>query len=358
MTNHDITNDRLYNQQLSSSKFKRPEEIVKYMCAMQAQDYKGAKWSVGLRVSGITDHDIEKVIAEKKIVRTWSQRGTLHFINSEDLRWIISLTSERCINSSKRRYKELELDDKTLFISNDIFAKALSQNDELSRTDLLNLVEQNGISTAGQRSAFMLQRASLDGIMCQIRTEKNVPYYVAVDGSIPDLVKFSREEALAEFALRYFVSRNPATLQDFVWWSGLKVTDARIGLEAIKHRFTKEVFFDNEYWIDSNSELNKTDMQNEVYLLPGFDEYLIAYKDRSASLNKKYMSRINSGGGMLSPTIVINGSVVGTWQRKFVKEKAEIHVQPFSEFTETELQAILFTAQQFGQFIEIDIAIL
>ena len=158
------------------------------MGAIQAQDYAGAKWSIGLRIPGITDKNVEKALKDKSIVRTWTLRGTLHFVSSSDLHWILEILSPHIISRNNRRYKQLNLDDETLSKSNAILSNSLMDGNQLTRTELLDIIEQEGISTDGQRAAYMLQRASLDGLICQSIMKRNNPTYISTKGFILSLI--------------------------------------------------------------------------------------------------------------------------------------------------------------------------
>ena len=250
MNLRDIALERLCSQNIEYHRYKSPSELVAWMGALQAQDYAGAKWSIGLRIPGITDKNVENALKNKSMVRTWALRGTLHFVSSSDLPWMLEILSPHIISRNKRRYKQLNLDDETLSKSNDILNNALADNNQLTRKELLEIIEQKGISTEGQRAAYMLQRASLDGLICQSVMKHNNPTYISTTGFTKS--KIGIEEGLKELAWRYFNSHGPATLKDFVWWSGLLVKDARTGLNAIKSQLKKEI------------------VNGQTYLLPPF----------------------------------------------------------------------------------------
>lgn len=346
----NIVVQRLHGQQIEHPRFKTPRETVEWLGAMQAQDYAGAKWSVGLRLPGSAESDVEQAIADKTIIRTWVVRGTLHFVAAADVRWMVALVAPRVIASNARRYRELELDARTLARSNAALAKALQGGKQLTRTALFAILEQQGISTQGQRGVFMLQRASLDGLICQGVMRSNDPTFMPLDDAFPKSKTLERDEALAELAKRYWASRGPATLQDFVWWSGLLMTDARAGLEAVKAQFVQETLDGKTYW---RSRVKPTTKKTApiAYLLPGFDEYLLGYKDRTASLDEPRYKRLTPPNGMLPSTIVINGRVVGTWKRTFEKGAVVIVANPFSPFTAVDRRAIAVAAQRYSEFL-------
>ena len=270
----DIAHQRLRSQQIEHTNLKLPGEMVPWLIAVQAQDYAGAKWSLGLRLPECTDADVEAAIAEKTILRSWVLRGTLHFVARTDIHWLLALVAPRIIAGNKRRYRELELDEPTLIRSNDLLMKALQGANQLTCKALLAMLEQNGISTEGQRGIYMLQRASLDGLICQGAVHSNNPNFVKLDEIPHKMMK--REEALAELAGRYFTSRGPATLQDFIWWSGLPAAEARVGLDSIQTQLVHETVDDKTFWGSASIKMARDNPQS-LYLLPGFDEYLLAY---------------------------------------------------------------------------------
>jgi Winged helix DNA-binding domain len=344
----DIALQRLRNHQLERPRFGTPGEVVAWLGAVQAQDYAGAKWAIGLRLPESTDAGIEAEISGASLVRTWAMRGTLHFVAAADLRWLLALVAPRIIARNARRYSELGLDEGTLSRSNAVLAGALRGGKRLDRSELLDVLEHGGISTRGQRAAYMLQRASLDSLICQGVMRRNNPTFVLVDEWLPETRAMEPGEAAAELARRYFTSRGPATLQDFVWWSGLPTADAGAGLEEIKGYLVRETIEDKTYWL---SRPAPEDGSSGLYLLPGFDEYLLGYRDRSASLNPARAKALNAGGGMLNPTVVADGRVVGTWKRTFKKDAVVIEASPFAPLSEASNRALSAAAGRYGRFV-------
>ncbi len=344
---------RLQNQQLEQSRFKKPGEVVEWLGAVQAQDYAGGKWSIGLRLPESTDTSIEQAIADKTIIRTWAMRGTLHFVAASDIHWLIDLLAPRVIASNARRYRELELDEQTLAHSNNVLKNAVQDGKELNRRELLAILEKNSISTEGQRAAYMLQRASLDGLICQGVARRNIPIYRSFPEPLPKTNAMGRGEALAELAKRYFKSHGPATLQDFVWWSGLLVVDAQAGLETVQSQLIPETVANQTYW-RSQSVLNVPDSPPRAHLLPSFDEYLLGYRDRSASFNALQAKNINLGN-RFSPTIALDGRIVGTWKRVFKKGAVVITTKLFTTPKTAENQALSTAALRYGEFLDMSV---
>lgn len=345
MKTADILKFRLHNHQLEEAKFKKPDRLLSWMGAVQAQDYPGAKWSLGLRLPGSTEAMIEQAIFEKKIVRTWLMRGTLHFVAASDVRWMLNLLAPRIISRNARRYRELELDEPKLARSNEVLKNAV-QEEELGRRELLLILEENGISTKGQRAAYLLQRASLDGLICQSVTIRNNPTYFSLDSLTKN---YKPEDALVELAKRYFTTRGPATLQDFVWWSGLLMADARDGLEGVMSDLVSEEWNGKTFWRTPHPIL-ESDLLPTVHLLPTFDEFLISYKDRSASLATSSAQEV-AVGNRFKNTIAINGKVVGTWKRNLKNDGRIITSKLFRQLNAPENNALKMAGKRYGEFL-------
>lgn len=345
----DIPHLRLYNQHISRQDFHEPHEILAWSGVMQGQDYTGAKWSIGLRLPACTDAKIEQAIEQKTILRSWLLRGTLHFVAAQDIYWLTELIGSRQIASNARRYRELELDEQTLSRSNEILVRTLQNHPQVQRTALFEILEQSGISTRGQRGYYLLHHASLSGLICQGTAPKNESYFMLM----PEFKTLPHDMALAELAKRYFTSHGPATLPDFTWWSGLPAADARAGFEAVKSQFVSETVDQHTYWMSpiTQSLPNKS---HEMYLLAGFDEYLLGYKDRSAVLAPQHAQKVVPGGnGVFFPTIVVNGQVVGTWKRTLKKETLTLAPTLFENLSEIELQIFTTQAEKYARFLEV-----
>ena len=343
--------ERLHSQQLDRTRLRQPAEVVAWLGAVQAQDYAGAKWSLGLRLPATSEAAVERAIEAKTIVRTWAVRGTLHFVAAADVHWLLALLAPRIIAGCARRYRELELDADTLKRSSRALARAVQGGQQPTRTELLATLRKQGISTRGQRAAYMLQRASLDRLICQGVTRRNNPTYLSLTETAPEGKLMPRDEAAAELARRYFISRGPATLADFVWWSGLGAAEARAGLEAVKTELVEESRDGEAFWLAGGAAAGQARASSRAYLLPGFDEYLLSYRDRSASLAPVDAKRLKPANGMLNPTVVLGGRVIGVWKRTFSKGRVVIAVRSFAPLTAGQTRAVAAAARRFGKFL-------
>ncbi|MBN1219139.1 MAG: AlkZ family DNA glycosylase, partial [Anaerolineae bacterium] len=283
MTSFDIAPQRLHNQSIAPAVSETPGDVVKRLGAVQAQDYLGALWAVGLRMQAATEQIIEQAIRDRQIIRTWPMRGTLHFVASEDVRWMLALLTPRVMAGAARRHRQLELDAATFARSETLFATALQGGQRLTRPEMMEVLEQGGISPDGQRGYHILGWAARSGFICFGPRQGKQDTFVWLDDWLPEGKTLSREESLAELAKRYFTGHGPATVQDFIWWSGLPAAEARTGLKMVEAGLAREELDGQTYWFLPSSFRAEV-ASSTAYLLPAFDEYLLGYRNRSAVL--------------------------------------------------------------------------
>jgi hypothetical protein len=314
----------------------------------------GRNASPGLRGSKMVDWVAP---ARRQRRRTWPMRGTLHFVAPADVRWMLALLAPRIIASGARRRQQLELDEATIARSQELFARGLEGGKQLTREEMYQLLEQAGVSTAGQRGYHMLARAAQDALICFGTPNGKQQTFVLLDEWAPQTKHLAGEEALAELARRYFTSRGPATLQDFMWWSGLAAADAKRGLEAARPALIHETMDNRVYWLSPHTP-GLENNQHTACLLPGFDEYLLGYRDRSAALDPAFAQQVCPGGnGVFFPTIVIDGRVAGTWKRTRKKGKVVITPSPFYGLSRAEYDAFAAAAECYAAFIGLPLAL-
>jgi hypothetical protein len=178
-----------------------------------------------------------------------------------------------------------------------------------------------------------------------------------LDEWLPPAPEPVREEALAKLAKRYFLGHGPATLPDFERWAGLKTSDARAGLEMVKSDLRREELDGQVYWL-CPQEPPSSATTPAVYLLPGFDEYILGYKDRQAVLEPQYAQKVVPGGnGVFMPTIISSGRVVGTWKRAVKKNKLLVTPVPFCELSPAETEGFAAAAASYGRFMEMPVEV-
>jgi len=347
----DITQQRLANQHIGFPGLKKPADVVRWLVAVQAQDYAGAKWALGLRLKRATETEIEQAFTDGSILRTHLMRPTWHFVTSADIRWLLALTSPRVHSINAHMYRKLELDDTIFKRSNATLAKALRGGQTLTRDELRSVLEREGIAVNGDlRMSYFMMRAELDAIVCSGPRRGKQFTYALLDERVPETKTRARDEALVELARRYFVSRGPATVQDFAKWSGLTVIDGRNGLEGVKRHLQCEIVAERSYWFPTSIP-DAGDASPNAHLLSIYDEYISSYKDRSAMVSESYAAKLSGLGNALSYIVVIDGQIVGTWKRTITKNSVTIEPNFFKRLTPAERQAVEIAAQRYAQFV-------
>jgi hypothetical protein len=248
---------------------------------MQAQDFGAAKWAVGLRTRGTTDATIETAIANREFLRSWPMRGTLHFVAPEDLAWMLELTAERTIRGAATRLGQLGIDDRALARARELAVEHLAGGRVLDRPSLQSAFEAGGLDTSGQRGTYFLWHLSISRVIVFGPRIGKLHSFVLLDEWVTQPRRLERDEALAEFARRYFTSHGPATVRDFAWWSSLTLADARRGLSIARDTLDALVVDGTEYFLARDAR----SATSGLHLLPGFDEYILGYQDRSAPMS-------------------------------------------------------------------------
>lgn len=351
MIGHPIPSQRLYHQHISQNRFERPDQIVDWLGAVQAQDYAAAKWALGLRLQNSSDAAIEQAFTEGAILRTHVLRPTWHFVTPANIRWMLALTAPRVHAFNAYQYRQFKLDASIFKKSQATLAGALHGGRQMTRAELGSVLREAAIPTDELRLTLLMMNAELEGVLCSGARQGKQFTYALLDERAPQARPMNKEEALAELARRYFTSRGPATLRDFVWWSGLTTTDARRGLEMIKSQLSEENIAGETYWLCAESTPTETSSPT-AYLLPNYDEYVVAYTERGAIYDGLGNDKLDARGNVLfNYVIVIDGQVVGTWKRTIKKAAVEIELTPFGVLTAAQHQAVAHAAQRYGAFL-------
>ena len=346
----DITRTRLRNQRLSGGRFTTPEEVVRWLGAVQAQEYGHAKWALGLRMQRARDAEIEAAIADGKILRTHVMRPTWHFVAPDDIRWMLALTAPRVSAAMAPYNRRLELGATVFRQSQRAIVRALRGGRQLTRQELKAVLQRAGVRTDGvQRLAHLVMQAELDAVICSGARRGKQFTYALLDERVPMSRPLRRDEAIAELARRYFTSHGPAQVHDFAWWSGLTIADARAGLASVERDLAQDKVDGRTYWF--SSLVRTLTASPTAYLLSLFDEYLIAYKDRRAALDTSRWTR-NASRDPFSAPIVVNGQVVGGWKRVQNGSSIRIALTPFAPLGKRHVAAITDAARAYTRFME------
>lgn len=349
----DIAVQRFRNQQLLHQQHKTPDALVRWCGAIQAQEYLHALWAVGQRVQGAKSTDIETAIAERKIVRTWPMRGTVHFVPAEDVHWMLKLFAPRVVHATRSVYAKAGVDEATLAQSRKALVKAL-RGTALTRKEVYTVLDDAGVAATaatavGSRGLHIIVRLAMDGVLCFGPRQGKQPSYVLLDEWVPRPRKLNREEGLAELALRYYQSHGPATERDFAWWAGLTLGDARIAIACTTPTLDREHVDGQTYFF---AGWHKVAGSGHVHLLPMFDEFTVAYERRDILLHPEYAAQLNGRpNGALSPVIVCDGQIIGTWQREFQPNAVAVTTSCLVRQDASMRNAVAEAVSRFGAFV-------
>jgi hypothetical protein len=360
-----IAAQRLAAQQISRQAFGKPAELVAWMGAVQAQEPLAARWAVGLRLgeraggAAARADAITDALADGSVLRTHVLRWTWQLVTPVDLHWMLPLVAPRLMVRAARRHRELALDARTFRRAEAAFTRALGDGAHRTRGELGAALRAAGVDPGGQRLPHLLGHAELQGLLCSGAPRGKQATWALLARRAPRTgPALTRDEALAELARRYFRSRGPATAADFAWWSGLAPADARAGLAAVAAELASQSIAGVTYWRAHRAPRAPAAALADAYLLPAFDEYLVAYRDRSAVLSARDTRRINAGGGLLAPTVVVGGRVVGAWRRTLGRGVVTIALSLFEKPAPRERARIAAAAERYGAFLGLAVELL
>lgn len=348
---NDILQLRLLHQQIASSQYKSIKTLVEWMGAIQAQDYAMSKWAVGVRLPGTTEKSVQQAFDEGDILRTHLLRPTWHLVSASDIQWMLQLTAPHIKAFMKFRGKWLGLTAAVIEKCNKIIEQALLNELFLTRDELIKALDKSGIKTRGDNlAAHIFMMAELEGLICSGKERGNKTTYALLKNRAPLTKTFSREKALSMLALKYFSSHGPATLEDFAWWSGLPIRDARTAIEMNDQKLAAVTIDKRLYWF-SKENPGHFRKEDKAYLLPAYDEFIISYKDRSALLTTDHHKKAISSNGLFRPIILVNRKAAGTWKRTIKKDTVIIETAFFHSPDKKERNLIEEAAEKYGVFL-------
>lgn len=356
MTRAELLRLRLRSQGLvrrAASTAAAPEQVVDRLFALQAQDLPGVLWSLGLR-AGATRADVKQAFDRGALVRTWPFRGTLHVIAAHDVRWVLGLTGLRTLSSAAKRHRDLGLDDGAFQRAHDAAVESLHGGRALSRRDLMQRLGQHGVSTEGQRGAHLLGSLCLAGTCVLGPFDGDEQLVVLLDEWVPAPRALEGDEALAEIAVRYVAGRGPATEGDLASWTKLPLRDLRRGIAAAGDQLATVQSAGVTYLVhEPTLSAVSSSEPCPVLLLPGFDELLLGYADRSASLPPRHAPlTVPGNNGMFKATAVSRGRVVGLWSRRSTSTATVVTATPFEPpFPGAVTRALKRVARDYGHYL-------
>ena len=347
-----IVRRRLRAQRLSGTPFASPVEAVGWFVAVQAQDWPAAAWAIGQRSRSASAASIDSLLGSGALLRTHLLRPTWHAVLPEDVRPLLALSGRRVRRSQAARRRELGIDDEALLSRAEAaFAEALRGGQQLTRAQLAEVLTAAGIDPGGQRLPHLLLVAEADQVVISGgRRGRQLTWALFAERVAPQDVR-PETDLVRELAVRYMRSRGPATLDDFAWWSGLPASQARRGLEAAGKELREEAIGGVGHWSHAGAGTPRGAAQ-PAHLLPNFDEYTVAYRDRSAVLHpgRPHDPGIFGFGSILSNAVYIGGRLAGAWRRTQAGAQLSVEVRLLGRVSPAEEAAIAAAAERYGAF--------
>lgn len=352
--NSAIAARRLENQLITRPRRGGPADVVQWLGAVQAQEYAFAKWALGLRMrAAATDAAIERAFDDGKILRTHVLRPTWHFVTPADIRWMLELTAPHIHRAMASYNRRLELDTATLHRAIQVFERALRDGRDLTRAELAAELERAGLIARGQRLAHLVAHAELEGVVCSgPRRGKQFTYALLAERA-PTARSLPHDEALAELTLRFFRSHGPATIRDCNWWSGLTTAHIKRGLEMNRARAVEND--GRTYWTIARAGRGNS-AGAAVHLLPIYDEYLVAYRDREAVPHGPMTITTESRAKvMFLHALVINGEIAGTWKPRLDANGVSVEVTSLRRLTASDRPGIAAATARYSKFLGVPV---
>ena len=334
---------------------RTPLQVAQWFGAMQSQDAASGHWSLGVRCEGSTEATILAAFESHAIVRTWPMRGTIHTVPAVDLRWMLELTGIRALTGAARRREQLGLTLQNADRAANVLADALRTTPVLTRAEAVASLAADGLDVAEQRSYHLLWYAAQIGVTYIGPQRGSDQTFVLIEDWSPKQVQLTRTEALTELLFRFVRSHGPVGLREFVGWTGLTLGDAKVAAAANAGRLRPLASEVGEVWVTEEAaariaanELTPPSM----VVLPGFDEFMLGYKDRSLHVPAGGMDRIVPGGnGMFRATVVADGMAIATWKRTLKGDRVAIEVEPFINIKPALSKRITAAFTRYGHFL-------
>jgi hypothetical protein len=350
--NAELLRRRLRNHRLVGSPFRSAADAVGWFGAVQSQDYAGAKWAISLRANNLSEAAVDRAFDRGDILRTHILRPTWHFVRREDFKWLVGLSGPRLNTCNGSLYRRMGLDSKLFARARKVFERSLGNGAHLTRTELAAALGKSGLASTGLRLALVVMQAELSGLICSGPRRGKHFTYALVDARVPDTAAKARDEALAELVRRYFTSHGPATIRDFVWWSGLTVADAKRGLEINAGDLVHAPFDGLTCWF-ATGRPPRISEEPIVRLLANYDEYFVAYRDRTMFNIPRPDVRVPRSESVFAHQVAINGQLCGPWSRILRASRVEIRVRPTRALSRAERAALGEAVERYGRFLQL-----
>jgi DNA glycosylase AlkZ-like len=346
----DIAAERLRRQRLLRTTLGDPVSVVGWLGAVQAQEYPAARWGLGLRGAGFTDADVEAAFDRGAILRTHVLRPTWHFVTPADIRWMLALTGPRVQATMATYHRTREIDAALLAKSRKVIERTLRGGQTRTRKEIAGALRLAGIDVKTLRLVFVVIDAELEGVICSGPRRGKEFTYALLEERVPPAPVLKGDEALAELTRRYYTSHGPATIRDLAWWSGLTQGSIRRGIEILGSRLTKITAQDLTCWC-CEPPRSRTTTKPSAHLLPIYDEFLIAYKDRVFMKRNAKTPKLHIGPDVFAHYLVIDGRLAGSWEPAEKNGLVSVSIALYDRATGSEREAIHAAVEKYGRFL-------
>ena len=305
---------RLLSQQLVAPQFSDPAEVVSYMCAMQAQEYRMMRWAVAMRTRRPSSKAFKRAFDSGRIIRLHLMRGTWQLVAAEDYWMLIGLCAPKAIAVTKgwMSSNKISIPDEELMRVRDILARRAADLGSATKEDLVRALAEKDIRMDDHRLSYHIRMAEMSGTLCSGELLPMKAIYALTANKVKPVAQMDKDEALLRFTRKYFQSRQPATLEDFVWWSGLNISDCRRGIELLGNTIHVERWKDRDFYLTDECR-SRGFRKGKFLLIPPYDEYLISYKSRDVMLPPEHRHHAHNNSGIFQPVIAYDGTICGNW---------------------------------------------
>jgi winged helix DNA-binding protein len=353
MKDEEIARLRLRRQYLTGTPLPTPEAVVGWLGVVQAQEFGVAKWSIAQRSRGrVTSADLDRALAERRILRTHLLRSTWHFVLPADLRWLLMLIGPRVRARMASYNGQSGLTDAVFARSQAVLREALADGRQLVRKEIVTALARGRVATDGLKLRFILLRAELDLVVCSGALRGKQQTFALVDALVPPSPPISEDEVLAELTRRYFSSHGPATFKDFLWWSSLTAAQARHGLKLLEGKGLRRLEAGGlTYWM-GEAPARRATTGTPVHLLPAFDEYIIGYTESRKVIAVAGRPDAPSGAPLHSNVLTRDGQVIGFWRTVSRPEEALVELHLTRRIDAATRSALEDELERYGRFLQ------
>lgn len=291
-------------------------------------------------------------------MRVWAMRGTLHLLATEDLSWQVPLFAERELAWGRRRLAEgFGIDRSAQDRAARVITRMLAEEGRVARKAVLDRLAETGMEFDRASAGHHLSRLPvLEGTALLGPEEGRETTYVVKENWIDRVRPLEREAALAELARRYLGAFGPAGDRDMSAWSGLGLRDCRAGLASIGGG-TEEVSIGGERLLALRGATRRLPRAGLTRMLPAFDNHYLAHRDRAFAIDSENVARVWPGGGIIRPTIAVDGRAVATWRTRRDRGHVHVSVDPFAPLSDEAVAAVEVEVADIGRFEGLEAAV-